>query len=205
MSNCITEGGLNITYKFKPPTIADAFYITILDTKLEDGTSKPSDIFVNSKNLTDIAYMTTIAILITHIFKAEPNWSKSAIMNDLSKIHDPRGEGYWDKGKYVSSLSAGISSIVETHMINLERKNKCILEKNKELTGDVQYCAYTVQYAVDKTIIIAIRRGDTIKWCGTLGSQLNNNTLLDEPEDEYKTIGDLRKVIKGESNDGKTG
>lgn len=106
------------TYKLRIPNITEAFYITISDMILNDGRAQPRELFINTKNMKDLAWITTITRLVSTIFRncEDPQ----VAVDELQAIHDPEG-GFWMDGKYIPSISTAIGNIIHSHITKLKR------------------------------------------------------------------------------------
>lgn len=96
------------TYKLKWPSLAHAFYVTINDTP--DG--KPFEIFITTQNIEAQAWITTLARMISAVFRR--GGDVSFVAEELQQIFDPQG-GAWVDGKYVNSLIAAIGGVIADH------------------------------------------------------------------------------------------
>ena len=103
------------TYKVKTPLNKDAFYITINDIE-EDGSYRPYEIFVNTKNLQHFSWIVSMTRLISAVFRRESD--PSFLVEELRSIHDPNG-GYFSNGEYVPSLPAEIGRLIASHLEKL--------------------------------------------------------------------------------------
>src|SRR5574339_584333 len=101
------------TYKLKWPDSAHAVYVTINDTIDEDGTRRPFEIFINSKNMEHYAWTLGLTRMISAVFRRSRE--VAFVAEELKAVFDPRG-GAWMQGRYVPSLLAAIGDIVERHL-----------------------------------------------------------------------------------------
>ncbi len=101
------------TYKIKTPLSPDALYVTINDLLNEDGSHRPYEIFINTKNLQHFSWIVAMTRLISAVFRHEPH--PVFLVDELKSIYDPNG-GYFSDGSYVPSLAADIGRIVEKHL-----------------------------------------------------------------------------------------
>lgn len=104
------------TYKIKTPLSPDALYVTINDMINEDGSRRPYEIFINTKNLQHFSWIVAMTRLISAVFRHEPH--PVFLIEELKSIYDPNG-GYFSDGGYVPSLAADIGRIVEKHLSKL--------------------------------------------------------------------------------------
>ena len=100
------------TYKLKTSLSPDAFYVTINDL-IEDGTRRPYELFINTKNLQHFSWIVAITRLISAVFRHDS--TPTFLVDELKSIYDPNG-GYFKKGKYMPSLAAEIGYVVEQHL-----------------------------------------------------------------------------------------
>jgi len=103
-----------MTYKLRWPETDHAIYITINDV-VEDGTRRPFEIFINSKNMEHYAWTVALTRMISAVFRR--GGDVSFVVDELKAVFDPRG-GQWMDGRYVPSLLAAIGGIIERHMID---------------------------------------------------------------------------------------
>jgi ribonucleoside-diphosphate reductase alpha chain len=100
------------TYKLKWPDSDHAIYVTINDI-VQDGRSRPFEIFINSKNLEHYAWTVALTRMISAVFRR--GGDVAFVVEELKAVFDPRG-GQWGKGRYIPSLLAAIGDIIEQHM-----------------------------------------------------------------------------------------
>ncbi len=103
------------TYKIKTPMTPNALYVTINDIE-ENGTRRPYEIFINTKNLQHFGWIVAMTRLISAVFRREPN--PSFLVEELTSIYDPSG-GYFSAGEYVPSLPAELGRVIRTHLERL--------------------------------------------------------------------------------------
>jgi ribonucleoside-diphosphate reductase alpha chain len=103
------------TYKLKWPESDHAIYITINDT-VEDGTRRPFEIFINSKNMDHYAWTVALTRMISGVFRR--GGDVSFVVEELQAVFDPRG-GAWMNRRYVPSLLAAIGDVIEQHMAGI--------------------------------------------------------------------------------------
>ena len=103
-------------YKLKSKFINENVYITLSYIVLEDGTKKPIEIFINSKDLSKLPEYSVLTRLISAIFRQfdDPTF----ILEELKSIYDPNG-GYFYKGKYIYSFYNEIATIIEKFFVDI--------------------------------------------------------------------------------------
>ena len=103
------------TYKLKWPDSEHAIYVTINDV-LANGTRRPFEVFINSKNMEHFAWTVALTRMISAVFRR--GGDVSFVVEELKAVFDPRG-GAWVNGKYIPSILAAIGGVLETHMIKI--------------------------------------------------------------------------------------
>ncbi len=79
----------------------------------EDGTKRPYELFINTKNLQHFSWVVAMTRLISSVFRTHRN--PSFLVDELKSIYDPNG-GYFSRGKYIPSLAADIGRTIEEHL-----------------------------------------------------------------------------------------
>ena len=102
------------TYKLRWADSEHAMYVTINDIE-QDGTRRPFEVFVNSKNLEHYAWVVALTRMISAVFRR--GGEVAFFAEELKQVFDPRG-GQWSNGRYVPSLVAAIGDIIERHMVD---------------------------------------------------------------------------------------
>lgn len=110
---------MGTTYKIKPPVSDHAFYITINDVLLNEGTEyeqiHPYEVFINSKSLDHYAWVVAMTRVISAVFRK--GGDATFLVEELKAVFDPKG-GYFKPGtgQYMPSIVAEIGFVIETHM-----------------------------------------------------------------------------------------
>lgn len=117
------------TYKIKTPLSAQSLYITINDLIEPDGTVRPFEIFINSKNLQHFSWMVAMTRLISAVFRRTKD--PSFLVEELKSIFDPNG-GYFRNGKYIPSLVAEIGDVIHHHLQSLGIGKDTVAEPQEE-------------------------------------------------------------------------
>ena len=135
-----------ITYKITPTDQA-SLYITINDHVI-DGIRKPFEIFINSKNIENYAWVVALTRVVSAIFRQ--GIDLTFLVEELSSVFDPRG-GYWlPGGKYHASLVSEIGSCIEHHLIaiGLIKVDTTAVLKNKLIDKVAIICRKCQQKAM---------------------------------------------------------
>ena len=103
---------IGATYKLRWPDSEHAMYVTVNDIEM-DGTRRPFEVFVNSKNLEHYAWVVALTRMISAVFRR--GGEVAFVAEELKQVFDPRG-GQWSQGRYVPSLVAAIGEVLERHM-----------------------------------------------------------------------------------------
>ncbi|MBF0283339.1 MAG: TSCPD domain-containing protein [Magnetococcales bacterium] len=109
------------TYKIKTPLSEHALYITINDVVSHPGTPqahrRPFEIFINSKNMENFAWIVALTRVISAIFRK--GGDVTFLAEELRSVFDPRGGYYKPGGKYMPSLVAEIGECIEKHLMKI--------------------------------------------------------------------------------------
>ena len=109
------------TYKVKTPVTDHAFYITINDVIMNEGTPqehrRPFEIFVNSKNMEHFQWIVALTLVMSAVFRK--GGDITFLVEELESVFDPNGGYYKKGGKYIPSLVAELGHVVETHLQNI--------------------------------------------------------------------------------------
>ena len=105
------------TYKTKTPLAEEAFYVTINDIVLNEGTEHetrvPFEIFINSKNMEHFQWIVALTRIISSVFRK--GGDVTFLIEELRSVFDPRG-GYFQGKRYIPSIVAAIGDVIATHM-----------------------------------------------------------------------------------------
>lgn len=109
------------TYKIKTPLSEHALYITINDVVIQRDTEnehrRPFEIFINSKNMENFAWIVALTRVISAIFRK--GGDVTFLAEELRSVFDPRGGYFKPGGKYMPSLVAEIGECIEKHLIKI--------------------------------------------------------------------------------------
>jgi hypothetical protein len=104
------------TYKIKTPHSEHALYVTINDMEV-NGKLAPREIFINSKNMENFAWIVALTRVISAIFRHGED--PAFLVDELRSVFDPKGGYFKPGGKYMPSLVAEIGECLEIHLKNL--------------------------------------------------------------------------------------
>jgi ribonucleoside-diphosphate reductase alpha chain len=111
------------TTKFKFGSDEHAYYITINNAIETDGTKRPYEIFINTKNVEHDMWIRALSRMVSSIFRYHHN--PSFVAEELKQVHDPRG-GSWSEGKLIPSIVAKIGGVIDDHIKQLKKDNEVI-------------------------------------------------------------------------------
>jgi len=132
---------LGSTYKLKTPEhISEhSLFITINDIILNQGTEhelrRPFEVFINSKSLEHYQWIVALTRIMSAVFRK--GGDVTFIVEELRSVFDPKG-GYWDQGKYVPSLIAGIGDVIERHLIQIGMLKMAELDEHQQALVDAK-------------------------------------------------------------------
>lgn len=106
------------TYKVKPPTMEAALYITINDLDLPDGSRRPFEIFLNSKDVTNSQWMVAVTRLLSGHFRQPTDFLWA--IDELKQVYDPKGSYFIPGGGgSCGGIVAHIARVLEEHCRDL--------------------------------------------------------------------------------------
>lgn len=105
------------TYKIKTPLSEHALYVTINDTVGPNGTIRPFEIFINSKNMENFTWIVALTRTMSAVFRH--GGDVSFLVEELRSVFDPKGGYFKPGGKYMPSLVAEIGECLERHLIKI--------------------------------------------------------------------------------------
>ena len=142
------------TYKLKTPVSEHAFYVTINDIILNEGTvhesRRPFEVFVNSKNMDHFQWIVALTRIMSAVFRK--GGDVTFLVEELKAVFDPNG-GYFKKGgTFMPSLVAELGYLLEIHLKRIgmivffnqkssfESPETCIFiaDKNEYIHGTIQ-------------------------------------------------------------------
>lgn len=104
------------TYKIKFGDDVHALYVTINHVTEPDGTKRPFEIFLNTKNPNHHIWAVALTRMMSAVFRMSDD--SRFVVEELKAVFDPKG-GAWMKGGYVPSVLAAIGNVIEDHMISI--------------------------------------------------------------------------------------
>lgn len=134
---------LGSTYKVKTPMSEHAFYVTINDYLLNEGTEyeqrRPYEIFINSKNMEHFQWIVALTRVISAVFRK--GGDSTFLVEELKSVFDPQGGYFKPGGRFMPSIIAELGCVIESHMKSIgmikddldEHQQRLIFEKKKQL------------------------------------------------------------------------
>lgn len=127
-----------LSYKITPSTMNAALYVIISDIVLEDGTRRPIEIFLVSKDNAHHQWMTGLTRVISGHFRQRSDFLW--LIDELKEVTDTNGSYYRGKSDptgtgRVNSIVAHIGLVLEKHCkkIGLIKVEEVTKERRKEL------------------------------------------------------------------------
>ncbi len=146
------------TYKIRTPQSDHALYVTINDAVTEDGCQVPFEIFINSKNMENFAWIVALTRVISAVFRH--GGDLAFLVEELRSVFDPRGGYYKRGGKYMPSLVAEIGECIENHLIKIGAAQPRETPPAKGVAGNA-YCPKCSQLS-----LVRLDGCDTCLECG---------------------------------------
>lgn len=122
-----------VTYKIYPGADTEhAMYVTInnivLNKETQNEVTRPFEIFVNTKNVSNYAWIVALTRLMSAVFRK--GGDVTFMIEELESVFSPQG-GYWKKGKYYNSIIHEIGEVIRQHLesIGLLKTTKVIVKK----------------------------------------------------------------------------
>ncbi|MBF0448979.1 MAG: hypothetical protein HQL67_12320 [Magnetococcales bacterium] len=104
------------TYKIKTHLSDHALYVTINDIVIE-GKHRPFEIFINTKNMENFAWVIALTRVISAVFRREED--VTFMVDELKSIFDGQGGYFKTGGKRMPSVVAEIGECLEKHLIKI--------------------------------------------------------------------------------------
>lgn len=106
------------TYKIKTPNSEHAFYVTINDIVLNQGSEhelrRPFEIFINSKNMEHYQWIAALTLIVSAVFRKGGDCT--FLVEELKSVFDPKGGYFKQGGQWMPSLVAEIGDVLERHL-----------------------------------------------------------------------------------------
>ena len=106
------------TYKIKTPNSEHAFYVTINDIVLNQGSTheqrRPFEVFINSKNMEHYQWIAALTLIISAVFRKGGDCT--FLVEELKSVFDPKGGYFKQGGQWMPSLVAEIGDVLERHL-----------------------------------------------------------------------------------------
>ena len=106
------------TYRLRAPHIEHAIYVTINDAVLPDGRRRIREVFINSKAVEDIAWMTqALRELSQNLGRIETEDELTAKVEDWKASFDPKNGNYTmpGTGKQCLGIQSHIGFVLDAH------------------------------------------------------------------------------------------
>ncbi|MEK0324426.1 MAG: hypothetical protein QQN63_01875 [Nitrosopumilus sp.] len=100
------------TYKIRPASSDTAMYITINNITLDDGSSRPFEIFINTKSVDGHDWITALTRMLSSVFRMPGDLD--FVTEELSQVYDPK-DSYWSGKEFMPSVVAHIGKIIGQH------------------------------------------------------------------------------------------
>jgi len=104
------------TYKIKPPIIEEAVYITINDMAMPDGSLRPIEVFINSKNMASFQWISLLTRLLSALFR-QPGPFPTFVFEEFGNTFDPHGAYIipGSNGRKANSIAHHIGMVIVDH------------------------------------------------------------------------------------------
>jgi ribonucleoside-diphosphate reductase alpha chain len=102
-----------VTYRIKPPTLGAALYVTINDLILPDGSKRPFEIFLNTKDKTHDQWMVALTRMISAIFRQPLSFA--FVLDELKQVEDTRGSYFIPGGVRCGGVVSHVARVIEEH------------------------------------------------------------------------------------------
>ena len=123
------------TYKIKTPLDDHAMYVTINDIVLNAGTEhesrRPFEIFINSKNMDHFQWIVALTRLMSAVFRK--GGDVTFLAEELQAVFDPKGGYFKPGGKFMPSIMAEISAVIEHHLQKIGLMERDELSEQQQL------------------------------------------------------------------------
>ncbi len=108
------------TYKIRPPTMNAALYITINDIVLDDGTMRPFELFLHSKDKAHEQWMMALTRTASGVFRHPVPFE--FLIEEWEQVVDPNGQYFIRKGDpggkgRCASVVAHVGRVLRQHCV----------------------------------------------------------------------------------------
>lgn len=133
-----------VVYKLETPLSEYPLYITISDIEDSTGTRRPFEIFINTKSVDSLQWVTSFTRLLSSIFRI--GGDITFVLEELQSVHDPKS-GYTSRNGWIPSLVAEIGLIIKQHFLSIGLiEHEQLDEHTKKIIADK--AASTTQRAI---------------------------------------------------------
>jgi len=122
------------TYKAKWPTIKQALYVTINDYVDEEGTTRPFEVFINSKSVKHQEWVTALTRCMSAVFRK--GGDISFLIEELEQVHSST-DGHWYNKVFTPSIPAMIGGIIKEHLYNINYLERPKNDKTNLPLGEI--------------------------------------------------------------------
>lgn len=117
------------TYKLRAPHIPHAIYVTVTDAVLENGRRRLREVFVNSKSVDELAWMTSaLRELSQNLARIETEDELTEKIEDWKQSFDPKFGGYIILGtnKRCFGIQSHIGHVLEAHRARTRSEDELV-------------------------------------------------------------------------------
>lgn len=126
---------LGSTYKIKPPTMNAALYITINHIELDDGTPRPIEVFLNTKDTTHAQWMHALTRLLSAQFRSPLPFEFA--LQELKEVVDPQGSYFIPGGGgSCGGIVDHVARVIEDHLVEIGAIGKTALAPEQQQALD---------------------------------------------------------------------
>ena len=118
------------TYKIRAPHIAHAIYVTVNDAILQDGRRRIREVFINSKAVEEIGWMTqALRELSQNLARIENDDEMREKIEDWKASFDPKNGSYTmpSTGKQCRGIQSHIGFVLDAHTNRTKKEDALLL------------------------------------------------------------------------------
>ena len=157
------------TYKVRWPGSNHAIYVTINDYEQSDGSKRPFEIFINTKDASHTEWVMSLTLTLSAIFRR--GGDISFLPAELQAVHASE-TGVFLKQKYTPSRVAAIGDVLERHFQKINILPSPNVQKMKVLNttelADVAVIVNQEEQKESDEYIINLTNDDTSSWSGEI-------------------------------------